>query len=478
MSAKKIFSSDKRPLVCVQGLGFVGLAVATVIANAKDSSGSPLYNVVGLDIPNRASFYDQLNQGQMPFHCEDQSFPQELKQAYEQKNFLATSETNYLSQADFVICDVNLDINLEEGLKDQNYKKAVEDIGNHIKEDCLVLIESTVPPGYCQKIIAPKLAELFLRRGLKSTPLLCHSYERVMPGADYLNSIRNLPRALSSDNPIALNRGHEFLQSFVNTKEFPLKIETQTSATELAKILENSFRAMNIAFIYEWTLLAEKMGVNLFSVVDGIKKRPTHKNIMAPGLGVGGYCLTKDALLAQWSCENLYQNEYGLPFSLEALKINKSMPLHTYQLIQNKRSLKNTSVLLMGISYREDVGDTRFAPSQTLAQALLQDEAKLSYWDSFVPEWRELPEVKALENLPTNAPLPHDIVVLVSRHQENLKREASHWCSLIKKGALVVDTFNILDDNKITALLDHGVEVIGVGKGHIPTLHKKLLESK
>jgi len=464
----------KKPLVCVQGLGFVGLAVATVVANAKNAAGVPYYQVVGLDLPNRDDFYNKINNGALPFECEDLSFAQELYQATAvEKNLHATADIGPLQKCQVVICDVNFDVEKNNlTIVDDGYKKAITTIGKNVSADCLILIESTIPPGYCKKIITPIITAEFQKRGIFTAPLLCHSYERVMPGKDYLNSIRKFHRTLSSDNPKALGLGKEFLETIVDTKEFPLNLGDQTEATELAKILENTYRAMNIAFIHEWTLLAEKMGINLYSVVEGIKKRPTHNNIMAPGFGVGGYCLTKDSLLAEWSAKNLYDHAAGLPFSMEALKVNDKMPLHVINRIKEIRNLKGLSILLMGVSYREDVGDTRFSPAEIFSKEVIKEGTQIFYHDPYVTEWSEVPVAKHISNPKDSS--AYDVVVLATRHKQFLEKNDRDWSHFFTPNTLVVDTFNILNDQKIITLLKKGVEVIGVGKGHIQRLKNNL----
>ena len=121
-----------------------------------------------------------------------------------------------------------------------------------------------------------------------------------MPGAQYLASITDFHRVFAAGTDVARKSVRQFLESFINTGDFPLfELETPT-ASELAKVLENTFRAVNIALIQEWSELAQAAQVDLFKVIDAIRVRPTHRNIMMPGFGVGGYCLTKDALLADW----------------------------------------------------------------------------------------------------------------------------------------------------------------------------------
>ena len=120
-----------------------------------------------------------------------------------------------------------------------------------------------------------------------------HSYERVMPGPQYIDSIKNYYRVYSGINEYSATQTEIFLKTIISTKKYPLTRLNNTNATEMAKVLENSFRAMNIAFAVEWSRFAEEAGVNLYEIVDAIRMRPTHKNLMYPGIGVGGYCLTK-----------------------------------------------------------------------------------------------------------------------------------------------------------------------------------------
>ena len=148
-----------------------------------------------------------------------------------------------------------------------------------------------MPPGTCEKIIKPIIKDEFNRRNLDYEKIyIAHSYERVMPGPNYIDSIQNFYRVYSGVNEKVLIM-LKIPETIISTEKFPLM---STNATEMAKVLENSFRAMNIAFIVEWSRFAEEAKVNLYEVINAIRMRPTHKNIMLPGIGVGGYCLTKD----------------------------------------------------------------------------------------------------------------------------------------------------------------------------------------
>src|SRR5204862_1516154 len=138
-----------------------------------------------------------------------------------------------------------------------------------------------------------------------------------------------------------------------------------TNSSELGKLLENSYRAVNIAFIHEWTLLAEKLGIDLFEVVRSIRVRSgTHDNMRFPGFGVGGYCLTKDSLLAQWGADSLLGSDVLLEMSLDALRTNAQMPLHTARLVAEATGGNlDITLAVCGLSYLSGVADTRDSPS-------------------------------------------------------------------------------------------------------------------
>ena len=142
------------------------------------------------------------------------------------------------------------------------------------------------------------MKKVFRKRGINRDPLLAHSFERVMPGKNYVASIRDFWRVCSGVNEEATRRVVKFLKEVINTEKYPLTVLDRPIESETAKIVENSFRATILAFLDEWSLFAEQNGVDLIKVINAIKVRPTHSNIIFPGPGIGGYCLPKMAVLA------------------------------------------------------------------------------------------------------------------------------------------------------------------------------------
>ena len=178
-------------------------------------------------------------------------------------------------------------------------------IGERIPASCLVLIETTVAPGTTEFVAWPILKRSFAARGIATEPLLAHSFERVMPGREYVRSIRDFWRVCSGCTPEAKARTVRFLGEILNTREFPLTVMDRPIESETTKIVENSYRATILAFLNEWSLFAERNGVDLIKVIEAIKVRPTHDNIIFPGPGIGGYCLPKDGGLGYWAYKHI-----------------------------------------------------------------------------------------------------------------------------------------------------------------------------
>ena len=182
-----------------------------------------------------------------------------------------------------------------------------------------------------------------------------------MPGPEYIDSIQNYPRVFSEIDNKSADAAEAFLKTIINTDKCELTRLKSTTASEMAKVLENSYRASNIAFAVEWSRFAEEADVDLWSIVDAIRVRKTHANLMYPGIGVGGYCLTKDPLLASWARKEFFGSDDDLHTSVRSVSVNDQIPVFAYRRLKKVfGSLKNLDVVFLGVSYRGDVGDTRF----------------------------------------------------------------------------------------------------------------------
>lgn len=457
-----------KSVVVIQGLGFVGSVMSIVVANSDQNE----YAVIGIDLPTRQNIVDELNRGIFPINSTDKKVYEYYELACERGNFLATTDTYAYEKADIVIVDINLDVQkvssnsrdlLSYDVSLIGFKKAMEDIAKSCKQDVLVLIETTVPPGTCQKIVKPIFDKAFAERGLEPTFSIGHSYERVMPGPGYVDSIKNFYRVYSGIDENSADKVERFLKTVISTDNYPLTRLRNTNATEMSKVLENSFRAMNIAFIQEWTEFAESAGVDLFEVISAIRMRPTHNNIMRPGLGVGGYCLTKDPLLASWASQTLFDS-VELSQSEAAVRINDKMPMYTFHRIIDElgRDLSSKKTLILGISYLHNVGDTRYTPVELLYEQLIEANSEITLHDPFVEFWeeKELSTIHDDEISSGN----YDIIIIGTPHDIYVKDGILENILNERNGLLVIDPHGCLSYEFIIKFNNkHNFKVIGRG---------------
>lgn len=472
ISIDEFVSKNNKPVIAVQGLGFVGAVMSLVCANAIEGD----YAVIGVDLPRKDTYWKikSINEGLFPVIASDPKIEEFYNIAKQKGNLLATFDSYAYTKADVIIVDINLDVAKQTDFYGElndfevdltAFKKAMKAIGDNCKEDALILIETTVPPGTSKKVAYPIIKECLINRGLSADKLkLGHSYERVMPGPNYIDSIQNFYRVYSGINEKSANSVEQFLKTIISTKEYPLTRLGSTNATEMAKVLENSYRAMNIAFAVEWSRFAEESGVNLYEVVDAIRKRPTHKNLMYPGIGVGGYCLTKDPLLASWSKQNLFEAKEGLGQSIKGVQINDKMPLYAYQFLKKEiNNLNEKKILLLGVSYRSDVGDTRYTPVEPFYNYLIKDGAKIQLHDPYVRFWEEV-GLEVDESIDKVFESELNIVVITTAHKEYKDSEYLITLLLKKEELLIFDTVGLFTNSQISQLSEkHKVRVVGRG---------------
>ena len=462
----------ERPLVVIQGLGFVGAAMATAVASACDDEDNPVFNVCGLDLANPLGLerVANFNRGSFPFECQDPHLPVAFNEAVISGNMLATADPEILREAAVAIVDINLDLNregAEPSVDFTNFRSAIATLGAYLPAGALILVETTVPPGTCEKVVAPELQAALVRRGLaEDAILLAHSYERVMPGREYLSSIINFPRVYPSASEQGADAADAFLSKVINVKDYPLTRLGSTTASESAKVLENSYRATNIAFMEEWGRFAEAAGFDLFEVIDAIRMRPTHNNIRQPGFGVGGYCLTKDPLFALVAARTVLDlPQLDFPFCRMAVETNERMPMVTLDKIKAlfDGNLKGRRILLLGVSYRQDVGDTRYSPSQVFWEEAAALGAELEAYDPYVPYWEELDR-----KLPAELPAPDgfDALVFCVPHHQFVEIQVETW--LKNSCPLVVDANHVLGPEQRAAFAARGCNLISIGRGVSP----------
>lgn len=457
-------------LVCVQGLGTVGAANAVAIARARDDGGTLIYRVVGVeqDSPLGRSRAASLGEGKFPFGTTDFALSEATRAAHLAGNLSATVDPRAYADADIIVVDVGLDLRdkgTAAGFDLPPFHAAITTIGRHMQPDALVLLESTVPPGTCERIVAPLLRTCLADRGFGDRAVkLAYSYERVMPGAEYLSSITDMWRVYAGISTEAADSAAVFLASIVNPR-FPLRRLDNIRSAELAKVLENSFRALNIAFIDEWERFGRRIDVDVFDVLEAIRVRPTHQNIRYPGLGVGGYCLTKDPLFGIAAAREIFGfADAEFPLSTSSVAINDQMPSVSLKLLEELAGgkLSSKKILILGGSYRADIGDTRHSPSIQLGQALLERGAKVEFVDGLAHEWPgDLPRLHRV--MPPAS--EWDIVVLAVAHREFSNFDIPKWTDGARP--LIFDTSGVLSKRELATLKEAGFPVAAIGRGSI-----------
>ncbi|HOS60442.1 MAG TPA: UDP binding domain-containing protein [Syntrophorhabdaceae bacterium] len=510
-------------IVVVMGVGFVGAVMAAIVADTETAPPSTINHppstaypkfVIAMQRPSARSYWKipMLNEGISPVKAEDPEVDPMIRRCVLDKKTLTASFTyDALQFADVVIVDVQLDYsktelgNVRSGFVEMSaLEESFDIIAHRIKPDCLVLIETTVAPGTTEQVAFPAMKKVFRKRGIETDPVLAHSYERVMPGRDYVASIRDFWRVCSGVNIEARQRVEKFLNEVLNTKKFPLTVLDRPIESETAKIVENSYRATILAFLDEWSLFAERNGVDIMKVIKAIKVRPTHSNMIFPGPGIGGYCLPKDGGLGIWA----YKHIFGFMDDIFkvtplAIDINDTRALHAAQLVRDalrnmNEPIANAEVLVLGASYREDVGDTRYSGSEILIRRLVEMGAEIKVHDPYVDVWWEFVKQdeypqnnksgyfrnqKKLEGLKVLKDIDKalegiDVLVFAVRHKPYFDLNPEMVFEKAGKPIAVVDCFGILDDDKIRRYLQLGCEVKGLGRGHIRRLKEQVKKAE
>jgi UDP-N-acetyl-D-glucosamine dehydrogenase len=482
------------------------------VADTVDKkTGKPAKFVIGVQRPSVRSFWKipLLNKGIAPVKAEDPEVdPMINRCVLQKKTLIATFTDKVLSLADVVVVDVQCDYlknelgNVRNGeVEMQALESAFGVIAEYIQPGALVLIETTVAPGTTEQVAYPIMRKIFQRRGIKTAPLLAHSYERVMPGRNYVASIRDFWRVCSGINKEARERVEKFLNEVLNTEKFPLTVLDRPIESETAKIVENSYRATILAFLDEWSLFAERNGVDIIKVIQAIKVRPTHSNMIFPGPGIGGYCLPKDGGLGMWAYKHILGFDDNIfKITPMAIDINDTRGTHAAQLVRDALRLMHkpiaaAEVLILGASYREDVGDTRYSGSEIVVRKLTEMGAEIRVHDPYVDHWWELEnqdsypghghskkaffrnqeklkEIRVQKDM--NKSLANaDAVLFAVRHEPYLELDPKKVVKAIGKPAAIIDAFGILSDEKIKEYLELGCAVKAMGRGHIPRLRDK-----
>jgi len=509
--------TEGREIVVVMGLGFVGAVMAAIVADTVDrKTGKPSKFVIGCQRPSTRSYWKipMFNRGVSPVKAEDPEVdPMIARCVLEKKTLTATFNPDCLALADCVIVDVQCDYvktdlgNLRTGQTDMvDLEATIKTLGRKIQPDCLVLIETTVAPGTTEYVAWPMLKKAFKARGIDSEPLLAHSFERVMPGRNYVSSIRDFWRVCAGCNAESTARVEKFLREVINTEDYPLTVMDRPIESETTKIVENSYRATILAFLDEWSVFSERNGVDLIKVIKAIKMRPTHNNIIFPGPGIGGYCLPKDGGLGYWAYKHLLGFDDDIfRITTSAIDINDTRALRVATLTRDAlrnmgRYIAGSNVLLCGASYRQDVGYTRYSGSEIIVRRLTEMGAEMHVHDPYVEHWFELEKQDTypalghswarffrnqehLTDIRVQTDLPAalkgvEALILAVPHKQYLDLDPDQIVDWAGGTLAVIDCYGILSDDQIRRYFELGCEVKALGRGHIQRIREVVRSKK
>jgi UDP-N-acetyl-D-glucosamine dehydrogenase len=379
--------------VAIMGLGYVGLPLAIESLKAG-------HKVVGFDVSKNK--IEKLANGIS--YIED--IPDfEIKNAIETKRFIPTSSDEDISNCEVKIICVPTPLT-EEGKPDLGYLiSALEIVGMSLKRGDLVIIESTVAPGTTRQIALPILES---KSGLsKKDFLLSFSPERIDPKNSSWN-LNNTPKLVSGMDLNSQEKAHLFYGGFIKNIIICESIEV----AEMAKLLENSFRLINISFINEISILCQKIGINVNKVISAASSKPYGFMPFYPGIGIGGHCIPVDPIYLLDKAEAVGTK---LDLIKTAIEINESLPMH-YTQIANEMlgELENKKIIVIGVSYKANIADIRETPVKPLIDMLRGTGAKVFWHDDLVNEWVDEKSTPLSENF--------DLAIICSLHtMVNLK---------------------------------------------------------
>lgn len=464
-------NSDSRTIVVI-GMGYVGIPCAALLADVPGLR----VNGVQRRSPRSGWKIDALNAGRCPFEGDEPGLAELIHRVVVEKGtFRVTDDYSVCREAEAILIDVQTPVDEDRVPRYESLREVCAQAGRHLSPGTLVVIESTVAPGTTQHVARPILEqESGLRAGRDF--FLAFSYERVMPGK-LLAYITDMPRVVGGIDAESTRRAVALYRNIVRAEI----TATDCLTAETAKVVENAYRDVNIAFANEMALVCERLGVDVFRVRQLINARHD-RSMHIPGAGVGGHCLPKDTYLLRYGVETYGGRRgkgegSGLELVQLARQINDGMPGHMVELVKDAlveagRALDGARVAILGVSYLEDADDTRNTPAVPLIVGLQERGAAVVAHDPYVSEheWRLAwpegePKALLTDNL-TEALSGADCAAIVTRHKAYRElavgMEGLLWLKAQLGRPVVVDGRNVLDPAACRAA---GIVYRGVGKG-------------
>ncbi len=416
------------------GLGYVGLPLACEFGYAG-------FNVTGIDIDEKR--VDLLNEGTNYISdVNDEKFSVLVKSG----KFRASTDFSCIKNLDAISICVPTPLNKLKDPDVSYISKALSKISKYLHKDLLIVLESTTYPGTTREMVLPKLKSLEFEIG--KDLFLCFSPERVDPGNKNY-TISNTPKVIGGITKQCTALGQSLYSQIVNDVVSVSSPET----AEMVKLLENTFRSINIGLANEVAIMCEKLGVDAWEVIDAASTKPFGFMKFTPGPGLGGHCIPVDPHYLAWKMRTL---DYRARFIELASEVNTEMPQHIVNLASRglnkyQKSIRGSKILLIGLAYKKDIDDVRESPSIDVMRILEHEGAQVYFYDPYVSQIKWETEMKtgldSLKELDT-----YDLAIILTDHSNVQYDFLSENCKLI------LDTRNVLKNN-----LKNNVIRLGVG---------------
>jgi UDP-N-acetyl-D-glucosamine dehydrogenase len=385
----------------VIGLGYVGLPLAV-------EAGEGGIRVLGFDV--KESVAQSVNAGRS--HIQDVA-DQRVAELVEHGMLEATTDMSRLAECDVISICVPTPLSKTRDPDVSYILAASEAVAARLREGQLVILESTTYPGTTREVLLPALEA----RGLKVGEdfFLCFSPERVDPGNETWTT-KNTPKVVGGITPACTEAGKRFYEHFLDT----IVPVSSSEAAEMSKILENTFRAVNIGLVNETAIIADRLGVDVWEVIEAAATKPFGFMKFTPGPGLGGHCIPVDPHYLSWKMRTL---NYKTRFIELASEINSEMPYFVVgkvreALNRRKKAVNGSRVLMLGVAYKRDIDDVRESPAIDVLRLLEAEGAEVSYHDPYVPELHEDGHHLSSVALTDQALAEADAVVILTDHSD------------------------------------------------------------
>ena len=420
---------NKTAVMGVIGLGYVGLPLAVEMARAG-------YKTIGFDVQEKK--VKQVNRGCNYINDIEEA---DFKKAIKGGLLKATNDYSFLEDVDIVCICVPTPLDIYQQPDISYIKNSAENIAKYLHEGMLVVLESTTYPGTTEEIVKPILED---RSNLECGKdfFLAFSPERIDPG-NLKYKVKNTPKIVGGINVISTEVAMFFYQHILQSKIYPV---SSPRIAEMEKIYENIFRNVNIALVNEMAILCHKMNIDIWEVIEAAKTKPYGFMPFYPGPGIGGHCIPLDPFYLTWKAR---EYNYHTRFIELSGEINRYMPEYTIERISRilskrfKKSLNDSNILLLGISYKKDIGDLRESPALEIIKKLEKENVNVSYYDPYIPKFvNNGKEYKSLKKLTAEELEEKDIIIITTDHS------VVNYEMVIRNAKVIFDTRNVIKEKR------------------------------